>query len=103
MSRYLGVNIQLMTREYARISAPFIDSMIKNCSEEGGRAILDQTMLDGSIVQQISTNDSDPDSVDLLPTDVHSRRQVLTPPPSMRGRWGVGAGGASSSAQPPLL
>ena len=60
ISRFYGMNLSDMNRDFKPITSPFMHHIIRNCCERGIRSFFDEKMPDGSIVhsfaRRISTN-----------------------------------------------
>ena len=58
--RFFGFDIQAAPQQYTSYSSVFMNRIIKNCSEEGGRTIFNEKLPDGSVVhcfaRRISAN-----------------------------------------------
>ena len=58
--RFYGIDMMLMTQDFVRFDAPFMNNTVKNCTEQGSRTIFDEKMPDGSVVhsfaRRIGTN-----------------------------------------------
>lgn len=58
--RFYGIDMMLLTQDFVKFDAPFMNNAVKNCTEQGSRTFFDEKMPDGSVVhsfaRRIGTN-----------------------------------------------